>query len=268
MRRLLVLAPLALALAACGGSGNGSGGTATTAVAAAGPLAGAAAKTQAAGSELMQLHADVTFSGSTFTLDGSGAFDNPSQLGNLSATIAVRNSGSTPIDEIFSGNTMWIDSPLFAAALPADKSWLEIDLGKEAAGLGFDFKALTGQNPGDVLGVLRRTSDRVTTLGKAMVGGVETTHYRAAVRPVDASQDDPVQQLTGEQFRPVDVWVDDHGLVRKVQLDYTAKTDPAKPGRAHVVLDMQFSHFGAKVSVMTPPSSDSVDAGNSGSLAG
>jgi hypothetical protein len=152
--------------------------------------------------------------------------------------------------------------------MPADKSWLKIDLNKGGQGLGFDFKALTGENPGDVLTDLERTSSNVTTVGKEKVGGVETTHYRAAIDPSKVPQGDKVQQVTGVEYKPIDVWVDAQGLVRKVHLDYTAKTDPTKPARSHIVLDMEFSNFGTKVSVMPPPDSESLDASNSGSITG
>src|SRR6185437_10601499 len=104
--------------------------------------------------------------------------------------------------------------------------------------LGFDFKALTGQTPEDVLTQLERTSSSVKTIGKARVGGVETTHYRAAIDAAKVPKGDPVERLTGAKYQPLDVWVDGKGLLRKVVLVYTAKTDPTKPGRAHVALTM------------------------------
>jgi LppX_LprAFG lipoprotein len=264
MRRLVLLAPLALLLAACGGSSPTP--TETRTAAAAGPLAAAAQKTQAAGSEKMQMQATIRLTPkSAFVLSGSGAFDDKANDGVLNSTIAVPNSGSTTLQEVFSRSTMWLKSPLFAAALPADKSWLKLDLTntKAADSLGFDFKALTGQNPGDVLSQLEQTG-KVTALGKEKVGGVETTRYRGTID----SQSGQADSTTGAIYKPVDVWVDDQGLVRKVQLDYTARTDPSKPARSHVVLVMTFSNFGTPVKVTTPSDSESLDASNSGSIGG
>jgi hypothetical protein len=261
MSRLVYLAPCAVVLAACGGGPSSS-------VTEPSPVSAAADKTRRAGSEQMAVNATVTLGGGrSLRLQGRGAFDQRTGTGDLHSTLTSANNQATTLDEIFSGDRMWLQSPLFGNVFTPGKSWLEID-DSSARKLGFDFKGLTGQSPADVLTQLDRTSSSVRTLGTERVGGVETTHYRASIDPAKVPTHDPVQTLTGAKYEPLDVWVDGRGMLRKVQLVYTAKTDPTKPGRAHVVLDMSFSDYGARVDATPPPADETVDASNSGKLGG
>ena len=263
----IALAPLPFALAGCGG-GKAAGSSTAAAAASSGPLVAAAERTQQAGSEKVELTATVTLSPShSIVLRGSGVFDQKAGTGRLDTTLGAANGQSTTLSEVFQGDKMWLASPLFAQVFTPGKSWLEIDLDGSARTLGFDFKGLTGQDPGDMLTELERTSTP-TALGSERLGGVETTHYRAAVDPALVPKTDPVEELTKTRVRRIDAWVGADGLVHKVRLDYTALTDPTKTGRAHVVLDMSFSHFGTAVNTPPPPASATIDANDSGSLTG
>lgn len=233
--RLALLAPAALALAACGGSGGGH--ATTTTAASADPVATAVAATQQAGSEDTTLSATVTLGKhQTFVLNGKGAFDQKASAGRLAGTLALgKNGGTTPVQELFKGTTVYLRSPLVAALAGGGKPWVAVDLAKSGTVAGFDVKALTGESPADVLTQLGGVT-KTKTVGKEQVDGVDTTHYSATAG-------------TG----PIDVWVDGKNLIRKVHLDYT--TQATKSSAAHIVLDMTLSNFGVKVDAPPPPAS-------------
>jgi hypothetical protein len=232
MRRVLVLAPCALALSACGGGGSKS----TTTSAAANPLAAAVTKTQQAGSEDMTLAAKVTLNGGQeFTLDGKGVYDQQSERGDLNGKLGLASSGTTPVEELFDHTNVYLRSAVIAGLAGSGKPWLKIDLAKSGSLFGVDLNALAGETPGDALARLA-SATAVETVGDETVDGTSTTHYQATIAA-----------------SPVDVWVDDQGLIRKVHLDYTTKS--AKSSGAHIVVDMSLSNFGVDVKATPPPAS-------------
>jgi len=241
MRRgLALVAPLALA--ACGGGGGQSTTTAAN------PLAAAADATLAQPSESVTVDGKVDLSGQKVTLKGDGAFDNGTEEGELHLRVSLGSLGSTDVDEVFDGNVVWLRSALLSATL-GGKTWVRLDLSKEARVMGFDLRALTGQTPSAALATLRLAGDS-TRVGTEEVGGVETTHYRKALG----------QTVRGTVYTSVDAWVDADQLVRKLELDYTPKVDPSSTTGAHTLLTMTFSDFGTDVSVEKPPADEVADA--------
>ena len=71
-----------------------------------------------------------------------------------------------------------------------------------------------------------------------------------------APADDRLQKLTSPAYKPVDVWVDGDRLVRQVKLDFPTKAYTNQAMRAHVVLTMKLSDFGAPVDVEAPRCGD------------
>jgi hypothetical protein len=256
MRRFfaLALAPVALGLAGCGGGGaekeTGTGN----------PVADAVAETVKQASEKVAVTGKATIPGRTLRFSGDGGYDHATSEGWLHLTLSVAGGSATAIDEAFVKNVFWIKSPLFASSLPTGKEWLRIDLAKAGKRLGFNFKALLGQTPGDAITQLGRTSDDITEVGTETIDGVETTHYRAPVDPKKIPANDKQQKLSAAVYRPVEVWVDEDDLVRQVRLDFTARTDPAKPQRGRTVVTMKLSDFGETVDVAPPPAGLVVDA--------
>ena len=247
MRRLVPLALLLLTLplGACGGS-SGSGN----------PVVDAATKTADAGSELSSTTSKVTYPEETFTLQGNGGYNHATDEGWQHLTLNVQGSRRV-LDEAFIRRTMWMKSELFATLLPAGREWVKVDTAKAKRDLGFNFKGLMGQTSADVLGQLRRTA-APKEVGKETVDGVETTHYRAAIDPKKPG--DHFVTLTDTRVKPIDVWVDSDDLVRQVKLDYTTKAYTNRAMRAHVLLTMKLSDFGATVDVEPPSPTTVVDA--------
>jgi hypothetical protein len=249
MRRLLPLALLAVVLAACGGGGSSGSGN---------PVADAATATEEAGSELTKTSAKVTYPEQTFALSGNGGYNHTTDEGWQHLTLSVQEARRV-IDEAFIGNVLWMKSDLFASLLPSGKEWIKVDTAKAGKQLGFNFKGLMGQTSADVLAQLERTAVPVKTIGKETVDGVDTTHYRASIDPKKAPPSKRIQKLTVPAYKPVDVWVDGDHRVRQVKLDFTAKAYTNQAMRAHVLLTMKLSDFGATVDVEPPTPSTVVD---------
>jgi hypothetical protein len=56
------------------------------------------------------------------------------------------------------------------------------------------------------------------------------------------------------QFDSAEAWVDEHNLVRKVKLDFDANVSGTD--KAHTVLTIDYSDFGAAVEVAPPSASE------------
>jgi hypothetical protein len=249
MRRLLPLALFALLLAACGGGGSSGSGN---------PVADAVTATEKQVTELSHTTGKVTYPEQTFSLAGEGGWNHQTNEGWQHLTLMVQ-SAKRVLDEAFIGNVMWLKSDLFSSVLPSGKEWLKVDTAKAGKKLGFNFKGLLGESNADVLRQLERTATPVKTIGKETVDGVETTHYRATIDPKKIPKTDRIQKFTSPAYKPIDVWVDGHDLVRQVKLDYTTKAYTNQAMRAHVLLTMKLSDFGTTVDVEPPAPSTVID---------
>ena len=145
------------------------------------------------------------------------------------------------IDAVQDGTVFYMRFPALASELPAGKSWVRMDLAKAGRAQGFDFAGLenlTSNDPRKMLDVLRAASDEIETVGSEDLDGVSTTHYRAQVDLAEyaklglakgadtKSMLDDVLKQSGLASMPVDVWLDDAGLVRKVEMTFSG----APPG--------------------------------------
>jgi len=224
----------AFLLAGCGGGGGND------------PLGKAVVATAKQGSEKVTLQAKMDFQGQISTVRGSGGFADGT--GRLHLLIDTEGLGSSNIDQIFVKGVRWLRSPVLPTSLYG-KHWLKLSSGERASFLGFDLSALTDQTPTAALNRLQGNG-AVEVLGREKVGGVETTHYRKTLAPAEADV----------AYNAAEAWVDDSGLVRKVKLDLTAQIHPPDEQRAHIMLKMTFSEFGARVDVSPPPPWDSLDS--------
>jgi hypothetical protein len=254
MRRLLLLAPLALALAACGGGGDGETKPPGN------PLVEAAQKTAEAVSEATSTTATVTYPGTTLRFEGRGGYNHTTDEGWQHLTLMLPN-GSGGMDQVFIKSAVWMKAPeLFGNDLPSGTEWLKYDVNKAKKNSGYNFKVLLGQNAADVLRQLRRTAPAVKTIGTETIHDVETTHYRATIDPKKTPKTDRAHALSKPVYKAVDVWVDEDGLVRQVRLAYTAQIDPARSIRANVRLTLKLDDFGTTVDVEPPAADITVDA--------
>ena len=250
----LALSCTAVALAGCGVSKTID------------PVASAATKTQNAGGVKVAMTVATTAGGRSFTVDANGAFDK--DQGQL--TMNLPGSGGTAEVRYLteSGDpVVYVNVPALSSQLPGGKSWLRLDVAKAGQALGVDVAQLmnqAGQNPADVLDMLR-ASGSVDEVGTETVNGESTTHYKATIDLKQAAgkigdrAQQMVQHLIAEgapSSLPVDVWIGDDGLVRKLAMN---ESFAAGGSSAAANLSILFSDYGTDVSVTAPPAEQTLD---------
>jgi hypothetical protein len=266
---------LVLLLGACGSSSTGS-----SSVAVRGPLADAAYVTAQAGGAHMSLSARIETGAlpAAVTMDGSGFFNYKAREGTLSVTLAGLpanpiTGSSAGIEEIFKGTDVYVGSPLFAGNLPGGARWMRLDLARVGAAAGIDPSQLLGgqSNPAQLLEYLKASGGSVQVVGPDSVRGVPTTHYHGTVDLKKAAA--ALTQHVGnsslrENFEkeiakvglttmPVDVWIDAHRLVRRIEL---AIDVPAGAQRASMNMTIELFGFGATPTVTVPQAGETFDA--------
>ena len=183
------------------------------------------------------------------------------------------SGSSTGIEEIFKGTDIYIGSSLFAGKLPSAARWMKLDLARVGAAAGIDpTQLLSGQsNPAQFLEYLKASGGSVQTVGRDTVRGVPTIHYHGTIDAKKAARvfaEHAGKSSLRESFEkevakvglttiPVDVWVDSHRLVRRIQLSVSI---PAGGQRASINMTIELFGFGATPAVSTPPASETFDA--------
>jgi hypothetical protein len=256
---LLLLAPLAFA--ACGGSTHKSSAPSAQPPRHFDPVAyvhRAAHKTAKAPSEHVKMTGTGSASGVAVTINGSGDFDNRKRLGSMQATFSASGL-SGRIDEVLSGTTLYMSSPLFAGSLPNGKSWMKLDLQKALASKGIDFSALMTQSPAQSLTRLE-AAGTVKKLGTATIDGVATTHYRAHIDVSKVPQGQKIEALTHAKYGPTDIWIGNaDGYVHRTSISYSYSVGGRSTSSS---MKMDFSRFGEPVHVTVPPARETFDATN------
>jgi hypothetical protein len=209
-------------------------------------------------SELGALHATQTGDGVTDFATGDSAFT--MQFSGI-------DSGSGPSVEmrvVDHSGYMKVAGSLGLGVLGGGK-WLKLpDLGDASSAV----PGLGQSDPSQFLAYLETVSAGVIKVGTKTIRGVETTHYAALLDPAKAADRADVppslrddlgkirQQNAATVTIPADVWVDNDGLARRIQL----KLDLAKmvgndreTGLPVMTMSMDFYDFGVPVHVEAPP---------------
>ena len=173
------------------------------------------------------------------------------------------------------GTVVYMRFPAVSKQLPEGKSWVRSDAKDAAKDKAFDFDQIeqfTNNDPRKLVEILRAASGDVETVGTEELRGVTTTHYRATVdlaeyeklvpraerEELESLLDKAVDESTVEDL-PVDVWLDESGLVRKVTMSVTAEqegtTEPVTGAIAFELWD-----YGEDVEIELPPEDEVVDA--------
>jgi hypothetical protein len=224
------------------------------------PVAEAATKSADAGSFRFAFELSLGAGGSqAAALTGDGAYD--AAASRVQARVGVGGETGELIMDMSSGTpAVYVKPPAGQGALPPGKTWGKVDLADAAKSGGFDLGPLTqGQlDPTKLLDVLRKAGDS-TTVGKETIDGTETTHYRVTVDPAKAFAQKQQSKQEQEQARqalqflggssvPVDVWVGDDGLLRRVGVQIGGKDALFAVG-----MRLDFSDYGSGVTVDLPP---------------
>ena len=283
---------LALALAACGGGGSSAPAStpaATTQQSATDVLASASEKARSAGSSKIALSVSLPLPGKTApsTLTGDGAFDYANERGTLNFDVGDLLSGlaggalggSSKLQLVLDKNVLYLNFPALGQLL-GGKPWIKLDPAELSKQQGLNLGQLQtiGQSdPSAFLDYLGGVAS-LQRVGTETVRGTETTHYKAEIdfdkvlanAPADAKAGlkatiDQLAQQTGKRSVPVDVWVGNDGLVRKIMLSYPAVA--GSTGSPSTVT-VELYDFGTPVNVTVPPADQVTDFAQIAALAG
>ena len=200
----------------------------------------------------MSMTATSSSGGQVVTVTGEGDFRNDPNLGSMTVT-ASGGLRQITMQAVMDGTTMYMTSDGLRSELPGGKTWLAMDIAKVAKTLGVDMpSSWSSQSPADSLALLRASGSTVTKIGPETVDGLATTHYTAIVNPERAAK---VMKALGESvsYQPVDVWVDEQGLVRRMHLAYSTSGSARLPSTT-MDSTITLSDYGEPVNVTVPPS--------------
>lgn len=185
---------------------------------------------------------------------------------------------SWQLEAIQDGRIVYFRLPLLRSELPAGKEWIRADADALAAQQGAELDlgqlgSVGSTDPRSVLDALKAVSGPLETVGREEIRGTDTTHYRAALDPAKIADEvskagatddvlgsfqDALAQ-SGLQSVPVDVWVDDDGLLRRMQID-VATTQAGLTGQVSMRMTFDLFDYGSEVDVTPPPAELVVDA--------
>ena len=194
--------------------------------------------------------------------------------GTMSMTLNMPpfEPGMPPVkmEQLMVGETMYMRSDLFSAALPKGKTWMKLDLASLGNELGIDIAAIMEQgrnsDPRSQLSFMQGVKGDIEELGKAEIRGTQTTHYKFTVDVAEAVKDLPAElaelkpllEGVGLQEFPAEAWIDDDGLIRRI--NYTMKVPADESGQTQAMsISQDFFDFGAKADVSAPPADQVVD---------
>jgi hypothetical protein len=193
---------------------------------------------------------------------GQGTFDFARRAGRMTLRlIEGESAGFGQATAVFVDSTVYYQLPV--GALAGDKRWIQLDLQNVADASALDFGPLvqgSQADPTQYLLWLSALGPGITKIGEEEVRGVPTSRYRAAVDLSLLEQEAPpgkeaewaayVQTLRdrlGLAFIPVEVWIDEEGLIRRFNHEYGFSAE----GTTAVVTTELFD-FGIPVNVSAP----------------
>jgi hypothetical protein len=256
---VLFAALMACALAACGGD-----------AVALDPVAQAATKTGNA--ESMRIEMSMTLAAPefgtkpvTFKLQGIAANKRSAMTMRMPAVEGVELGD---IEVRADGLVVYMRMPFLQVAAPQLKPWIKVDLGEAGKDLGIDLDALmelsNQSNPTKALDFLR-AAGQVKELGDATVRGVKTTRYKGVIDleryakqleqkgggNAASSSIRKVMELSGATTMPIELWIDEDSLVRRMVWNQTVSAVAGKASTVKATMDL--FDYGANVKVVIPP---------------
>lgn len=233
---------------------------AASAPAAPNPVVSAAKRTAMVKSSTMQMTITTMVPGAAkTTLTGTGAQRGTSvELALRTRAQGVPFRMDAVLLEERGSFVIYMRSPVFAQKLPRGKSWLRVDLSKQAASLGVDFSSLV--NTSQTFAPLEKGLVSTKRLGHEGIAGTATTRYRAIVDVRRAARAVPsygkqvaaVERATGVRFgrSPYDVWIGRDGRIRRIRF---STPTVANAVRGTTTQTITFTSFNGPVSISAPP---------------
>jgi len=251
---------LILVLAGCGSAVN--------------PLLATVTKTSSAEGVKVELSGEATSAAGPMTFTGKGAMDlkgRRMQMETLMEMPALPG-GSMKVDQVLDGTTMYMRMPMLKGQLPGGKEWMKIDMQKAGKAAGLDMSAMMQGGGSDPAAMLRwlEATDGVEELGTEAVRGVQATHYKAVVKTEDLGETlpedqreafeknlDKLRELGMAEEVPMEVWVSDDDLLRRMTYEMT-QTIPGA-GEMTMKFTMELFDYGTNVEVNPPADGDTFD---------
>jgi hypothetical protein len=196
-------------------------------------LVGAVERTEASPTVRFEIRSTTRFDDSSLPMVCVGVLDRA----RGAASIECEWGASDAFAYLSIGNTTYVRYPRQSIAeLPAGKVWVKVPAGADDPG------PIDELRPEAILGMLRKASSETERIGREDVRGVPTVRYRLTVACDGA-------QLACDGMAPVDVWIDEDGLLRRIE---TADD----VGEATI----EFFDFGAAVEIEPPSEDEVIDA--------
>jgi hypothetical protein len=244
-----------------GFAGCGSGGLSNLAL-----VGKAYADTVKTNSAKVTMAVDISANGQSVHASGVGAADWTTKQAQFSITAP---GVAAPVQERVIDNTVYVQVPAAEQSKTQGKPWVEASTAANAnQNQGLD-KLIAPDDPQGALQVLESQSSQVTRIGRDVIDGTSTTHFRATydlAKAGSGASPSTIQrfvELTGTSAVPVDVWLDSAGRVRRLSLTIsviklpqgaTPAAQAEIPLRVTVTLDL--SAFGTPVAVTAPPAGE------------
>lgn len=287
MTKLRVLAFTTIVTLLWAGCGSPSGGGGADALQ---MIAASSTRTQAAGTASVEMTIDMEAMGQKVHMVGRGQNDVDAQRSQMTMEM---DSEMAPIqgsiEIVTDGTKVYMKYPEGTLGLPGKaggKPWAMFDAESMGGAGGLNGFSGLGQpgsgDPTQYLEFLKGVSGDVETVGTEDVRGVGTTHYKAtldfekvieqasseAKAELDASLDQFKSQL-GTTEMPMEVWIDDDGLMRRMAMSFSAGTEE-ESGSFSMTMTIEMFDFGKPVDIQIPPASDVTDVsemmGNMGTM--
>jgi hypothetical protein len=216
--------------------------------------------------------------GAPFAASGTAMVD----PGDKTASMALRldyshlpqaaqalGGGTLQLAMILDGRDMYVRLPQAVVnKVPklGGKPWVKVNVAKATGvpGLSSSGGGPTTTDPAAMLKQLLAAAGSVTNAGQQQVDGVPTTHYRAQLSlsrlgsKVPMSERALFQKLMGDAGIPVDVWIDDHHLVRRVTVSLALNSPSGPALQASFTADI--TDYGPQPRPTLPPADQVTDA--------
>jgi hypothetical protein len=205
----------------------------------------------------------------TVAMTLAGSFDRANKTGAFLTAVEV-DGRRIAIPEVVSELTVYMSASALpgGSSITGGKSWVKIDMSKAQSAVGTG-SIPTSTDPTQFVDYLRAVSSKTTQLGTASIMGVQTTHYKATIdldrypnlvaparRAAVASSIKQLELLLGSHSLPLDVWIDNHSLVRRLGLSLS---ECAANVHTSFKMTMNLYDYGPQLQVKIPPASSVYD---------
>jgi hypothetical protein len=216
--------------------------------------------------------------GGTLHMTGEAEIDFTSERAHMTMEMAGEGAslaavGGQSFEVISDGFTMYMKFPMLSELIPGTKEWIKVDLQAVGEDVGIDFSQLSqlgGTDPSQQLAYLEGMAD-VEKVGTEEVRGVSTTHYTGVVdfeALEEMAPDEAVEsirnlrEMSGIDEAPMEVWLDDDGLPRRVNMEFTydpSDDAPAGTPTGTMTMLLEYFDYGADIDIELPDDSDVTD---------